>query len=189
MNPFDTYGFPARWLCGSAWHESAWLGWLHIVADFFTFLAYYAVPLVTIYFVRQRRNLKFPPIFYVFLAAIFLTCGTVHLLEAIIFWWPIYRFAGLVKLTTAVVSCVGVVVLARILPSALELKSSKEFQRVLTEREQARESLQSERFLLHTLLDNHPDAIYFKDTEGRFTRVSKSLADRKSTRLNSSHRT
>ncbi|MBM4070044.1 MAG: response regulator [Planctomycetes bacterium] len=133
---FDTSDFPARWNCGN-WSTAH--GLTHIVADVFTFLAYFAVPLVTIYFVRQRSNLKFPPIFYVFLAMIFLTCGTGHLMEAIIFWWPIYPLAGLNKVATAIVSCIGVVVLARILPFALELKSGQEFQRVLTEREQVLE--------------------------------------------------
>jgi two-component system, sensor histidine kinase and response regulator len=178
MNLFDTEGFPGRWYCGSAWTETPWLGWLHIFADIFTFLAYYAVPVVTIYFVAQRPTVKFPPIFYVFLAAIFLTCGTVHLLEAVTFWWPLYRFSALMKFVTAAVSCAGVVMLARMLPTALELKSGREFQRVLTERQKAQESLEHERFLLRTLLQHLPDAIYFKDTEGRFTRVSESLAMR-----------
>lgn len=44
--------------------------------------------------------------------------------------------------------------------------------------EQRTMALSHERFLLHTLLEHLPDAIYFKDSEGKFTRVSRSLADR-----------
>src|SRR5690606_26019929 len=115
--------------------------------------------------------------FYVFLAAIFLSCGTVHLVEAAAFWWPAYRLSGIVKLLTAVVSCAGVVVLARVLPDALELRSGREFQRVVDERHVAQSSFEQEQFLLHTLLENLPDFIYFKDADGRFTRVSRALAE------------
>jgi PAS domain S-box-containing protein len=46
----------------------------------------------------------------------------------------------------------------------------------VTDRKIAEASLNQERFLFQTLLDRLPDAIYFKDTEGRFTRVTASLA-------------
>ena len=37
-------------------------------------------------------------------AQFILACGTGHLLEAIIFWHPVYRLSGLVKAFTAIVS-------------------------------------------------------------------------------------
>src|SRR5438552_1771086 len=43
------------------------------------------------------------------------------------------------------------------------------------ERRQAEEALVQERYLLHALMDNLPDNIYFKDAASRFVRINKAL--------------
>ena len=43
------------------------------------------------------------------------------------------------------------------------------------ERQRAQEALSQERYLLHALMDNLPDNIYFKDAASRFVRINKSL--------------
>jgi signal transduction histidine kinase/CheY-like chemotaxis protein len=116
-NLFNTDGFPARWHCGT-WTSGH--GWLHILSDTAVFGAYTAIPVVLAFFVMRKRDLPFPRIFWLFAAFIF-ACGFGHLLEAIIFWEPVYRFAGLTKLATAIVSWATVIALIPVVPKALHL--------------------------------------------------------------------
>ncbi|HEV3237133.1 MAG TPA: PAS domain-containing protein, partial [Gemmataceae bacterium] len=48
----------------------------------------------------------------------------------------------------------------------------------ITERKDAEEAVSRERYLLHSLMDNVPDCIYFKDHESRFLRVNLSMAEK-----------
>src|SRR5262249_10866444 len=45
----------------------------------------------------------------------------------------------------------------------------------ITERKSTEQALVQERYLLHTLMDNLPDNIYFKDAASRFVRINKAL--------------
>jgi hypothetical protein len=114
---FDTSDFPARWSCGR-WAPE--LGWLHIVADLLIFGAYTAIPASLAVVVMRRRDLPLRPIFWLFVAFI-LSCGLTHLVEAVLFYEPVYRFSGLMKAITAIVSCATVVALIRVMPEALHL--------------------------------------------------------------------
>ena len=127
---FDTSDFPPRWQCGT-WTEAH--GWLHILSDLGTWSAYFAIPCLLVYFVLRRRDVPFRAIFWLF-GAFILACGTTHLMEAIIFWHPLYRLAGVVKLLTAIVSWATVLALVPILPKALAMRSSEELEREIEER-------------------------------------------------------
>lgn len=48
----------------------------------------------------------------------------------------------------------------------------------ITKRVRVEESLRHERYLLHSLMNNIPDSIYFKDRESKFTRINRALAVR-----------
>lgn len=139
---FDTDGFPARWLCGTGWTPA--LGWLHILSDLAIFGAYAAIPASLALFLSRRRDMPFPAIIWLFVAFI-LCCGVGHLIEALIFYVPVYRLSGLVKLLTAAVSWATVVGLIRIMPAVLRTPTvhaeNKQLQSALGDKEREAESL------------------------------------------------
>ena len=164
-NPFDTSGFPARWHCGS-WSPA--LGWLHITSDLATWLAYMAIPAILFYFASRRRDIPYRGMFLLF-GTFVLTCGTVHLVEAMIFWWPVYRLSGWIKLATAVVSCATVIALVPIVPRALVLCAPGEFERELAERRSIERALRESESQYRELFENANDVVYLHDLDGRFT--------------------
>lgn len=122
---FESEQFMPRWVCGK-W--TPFHGWIYIIADLVIFLAYMAIPIAMVYFVRKRwADLPFKGVFWLFIAFIAL-CGSTHLLDAIIFWLPLYRLNALVLMLTAIFSIITVVAMANVLPKALAYKSPRELQ-------------------------------------------------------------
>jgi PAS domain S-box-containing protein len=187
---FDTSDFPPRWLCGN-WTTG--LGWLHILSDLGVWSAYVAIPCVLGYFVLRRRDIPFRTIFWLF-GAFILACGTTHLMEVLMFWWPAYRLAGVIKLLTAIVSWGTVMALVPVTPKALAMRSRDELEREITGRKEAEAALQRanaelerrveertaelaeanaslryEREMLRITLASIGDAVVATDTGGRVT--------------------
>ncbi len=126
---FDPSGFPARWKCGE-W--SSFEGWLLIGSDLAIFAAYFAIPVsILIYLKAKRREVVFPRLYWLF-AAFILLCGLTHLIDAVIFWQPLYRLSGFVKFNTALVSWAAVFVLVRSLGPALDLPGAARLNAQLT---------------------------------------------------------
>ncbi|WP_046243660.1 sensor histidine kinase [Hymenobacter terrenus] len=120
----DPAGFPARWHCG---HWTSFHGWLYILSDLLIWAAYFTIPFLLINFIRQRRDVPFDRVFWMFGLFIF-ACGATHLLDALIFWVPVYRLSGLVRLITAVASWGTVWALIVVLPKALLLRTPTELE-------------------------------------------------------------
>lgn len=156
---FDTSDFPARWHCGN-W--TAPHGWLHVVSDVAIWGAYMAIPATLAFFILKRRDIPFLPIFWLFVAFIF-SCGTSHLVEAGIFWWPAYRFSGAVKLVTAAVSWATVFALIPVLPRALALPG---LGAVNNELQQALESAQQTEERLRQVIEAAPNGMIMVDERG-----------------------
>lgn len=115
---FSAEDWPARWICGE-W--SSFHGWLYITSDIAIWLAYFVIPAIIIFFVQKRHNLPFLPVFWLFGAFIIL-CGSTHLIDAIMFYWPGYRLSALLRVLTALVSLATAFVLIRDLPKLIETK-------------------------------------------------------------------
>lgn len=115
-NLFAADDWPPRWFCGE-W--SSFHGWLYITSDIAIWLAYFIIPAIIIFFIQKRHQIPFLPVFWLFGAFIIL-CGSTHLIDALMFWWPGYRISALLRLLTALVSLATVFVLIRDLPKLIE---------------------------------------------------------------------
>ncbi len=133
LSIFSTKGFPARWYCGTGWTDEPWWGWMHILSDGAIWLAYMGLSFLVVAFARKKRDVPFPIVFFLF-GAFILLCGFTHLIDSLIFYWPIYRFAAILKFATAVVSLATFVICLRFAPIALQLRGTKESERMILKR-------------------------------------------------------
>ena len=99
-----------------------------------------AIPFILIYFILKRKTLPFRSVFLLF-GAFILLCGTTHFLDAVIFWWPIYPVAGVVKFFTAAASWATVAALFKITPVALAMRTPEQLEHEIGARKNAEQAL------------------------------------------------
>lgn len=116
---------------------------LHVISDALITLAYFSIPFTLLYFVHERKDLQFNWMFVCF-AVFIVACGATHLLEIWVIWNPAYWLSGTVKAITAMASVPTAIMLARLVPQALQLPSpsalktaNAELEREIAERKRA----------------------------------------------------
>jgi signal transduction histidine kinase len=126
----DTSDFMARWQCGK-W--TGFHGWLYIISNLLIFAAYFTIPALIYYYVRKKTTIPFKALAVWFILFIFF-CGSTHLMDAVIFWIPAYRFNGLLLVFTAIVSWATIIELFRVLPDAFAMKTNIELEQIINKR-------------------------------------------------------
>jgi two-component sensor histidine kinase len=106
---------------------------VHAGSDAVIGLAYFSIPLAIAAFVRQRPDLKYSWVAYLFVAFI-LACGTTHLMAIFTLWAPAYGVEGVIKLVTAVLSIATAAILWPLIPKAAALPSAAELERRVEDR-------------------------------------------------------
>lgn len=130
--------------------------WPHVLGDLATGIAYFLIPILLIRFIRKRSDVEFSFIFQAF-AAFILFCGATHILAVVSVWDPVYRFEGVMKVSTAIISLSTVLLLIRKMPQIESIPShgqlaaaNNELMQVVHERVKAEEDV---RMLNKTLED------------------------------------
>jgi PAS domain S-box-containing protein len=146
-------GFIPRWVCGD-WTD--FHGWFYIISDGLIWLAYFAIPILLFYYLVKRSELPFLRVFWWFIAFI-LFCGLTHLIEVVIFWYPVYRLSAFVKFLTAIVSIATVFALIKHLPKALQAKSpaflKQEIERKTAELKRLNDELNIQKVKFETIMN------------------------------------
>ena len=135
---FSTADWPPRWHCGN-WTD--FHGWLYIISDLMIWAAYFAIPVLLFRMLTKRSDLPFSKIFWLFIAFILL-CGSTHLMDAVIFWWPAYRVSALIRFITGVVSIFTVYALYKILPLVYQIRTAAQLEVEIEQRKKAEAEVQ-----------------------------------------------
>ena len=126
---FNTDSWPARWSCGN-W--SSIQGWTSILSDIVIFLSYFGIPLGILFFLFRTEFKDFTLKKLLLLFTLFIvSCGLTHLVDAFIFWTPVYNLSIMMKFITAIISGTTFIILVQATPQLLSFKSPDQLQKII----------------------------------------------------------
>ena len=152
--------------------------WSMVGSDAVIAAAYFSIPLAIVKFTRQRGDVSFRSISWLFSAFIF-ACGITHLMDIWTIWQPDYAMQALSKGLTAAISIVTALMLWPLIPRALKIPSvtqlttvigslEAEIQRRVSAEDQLTETEQS----LAATLASIGAGFIAMDRAGRVTRMN-----------------
>ncbi len=115
--------------------------WTHLIADSLIALAYFSIPVTLAIFLRKRQLAEHAVVVWLFVLFITL-CGITHLMNIVVIWNPVYPIQGVIKLATAIASVLTAVVIIKLLPKVMTLRTAKELQTVNDELQMSHTALE-----------------------------------------------
>jgi len=117
------------------------LVWTYAISDAGIGLAYFSIPVALAVIARNRRDLVFSPLLWLF-AAFILLCGTTHWIDVLTLWIPAYGFGAVVRVATALTSIFTAIALWMLLPEAVTFPTPEQMREANAELKSAQERLQ-----------------------------------------------
>jgi two-component system sensor histidine kinase/response regulator len=139
-------------------NSPAWNGpltGLHVGASLAIWAAFTTTLIALNYYILRRQNARVSRAFWIFEGFLF-AGGTLHLMNALMFLWPVYRFLGLLLLLTAVLCWAAVLSLIPVIPRILALRKPEELAKEIAERKKAEETLRVSEHRFRTMADTMP---------------------------------
>lgn len=119
---FESAEFVPKTACGG------WVAILYIITNWAIAFSYYTIA-ITFFYYWRKKHLAIQKHWMIIIFIIFISlCGTIHLLDGLSFWFPIYRFLSLVDFITAWISLLTAGLLIPVIRYKLLYKTAKEYE-------------------------------------------------------------